>query len=1200
MISTKTLRYLSTLAATLTLGVAMADDTELFMYQSGANAPNPNVLIVLDTSANWQTRYATERAALLALGDYFATTGPTGASRGNVNVGLQTATGGNVDGAYLRFGLREMSNQTNRTAWKKTAETLNNDSTEKSNAPNPGLQYWELYQYLTGGNAISGSASNYRDYYQNGNSRSPWGAYFKDVSPASNTFPLGSAGATTYQQPGSISQTCARNYIIYISNGKVSGNSQAEQRACQALASLGGDAANQLSISPNSLQSNCVDEWARFLFKKDFASNQQYAGLQNVVTYMIEVEPATDTTSQSMTALLKSAANAGGGEYYAVTDAGTSAQLQAILEKILNQIQAVNSVFASVSLPVSVNQRSTNLNQVYMGVFRPDANASPRWLGNLKEYQLGFDTTTSSLMLIDARSNPTSPTSAVDAATGFIKHGMYSFWTYDDQYWSFAPDPNAPGPASDGPDGPMVERGAAAQLMRMLADGSGPQKPSARNVFTYTGTGTQVDLTGCGTSCEFSTTNSSVTATLAPTLIDWVRGADNKSTEGEYGVVATFGGGTTTSLKDTEIRPSVHGDVLHSRPAVINYNRTGTATNPDPNDVVVFYGANDGTLRAIQGGQAPYSGFEKWAFVAQETYSKLDRLWTNSPPITPPGTTAPTTIGGLSVTAGSNVITGFALGAADKLRLTMTASGLPGIPPNAYIVGFPFCSAIDPTLVCVALSQNATASGLGSITFTPNPRPYFFDGAVVPWVTPDATSITPTGTNKAYIFASMRRGGRMVYAFDVTDPDRPVLMWRRGCPNETNNTGCDPGWEEIGQTWSAPNVTAINASLGGSNPNNLALIFGAGYDPQVEDQDPIPASGGPSRTMGRGIYVVNAITGAIIRRFVSGSASGSGSNTTTVAGMNYAIPSDVAIVARSHLTNNTVPAYRAYVGDTGGNLWRLDLSNADPGKWIVTKLASLGGTGANARKFLYPPDVVLGDSTAAYPTGNFDFVVIGSGDREHPLNGLTTNPNYPDSVTIINRFYMIKDNSTGETYDAGNPPTFGGVTEADLFDTTSDLVQSTDTTTAQTALNALNSAKGWYITLLGLGSSGGASAGEKTVGAAATAAGVVYFGTHQPSPATTSNVCRPPLGIARLYAIDLVTGGAIPNYFIQGTLSAIGRFTTVAGGGFPPSPVPVAVKIGDSRREGVISGTQVLSTATGVGDRLRSFIRVIHDRRTPN
>ena len=48
----------------------------------------------------------------------------------------------------------------------------------------------------------------------------------------------------------------------------------------------------------------------------------------------------------------------------------------------------MNSVFASVSLPVSVNTQGTYLNQVYIGMFRPDEDAFPRWTGNLKQYKL--------------------------------------------------------------------------------------------------------------------------------------------------------------------------------------------------------------------------------------------------------------------------------------------------------------------------------------------------------------------------------------------------------------------------------------------------------------------------------------------------------------------------------------------------------------------------------------------------------------------------------------------------------------------------------------------------------------------------------------------------------------------------------------------------------------------------------------------
>ena len=64
----------------------------------------------------------------------------------------------------------------------------------------------------------------------------------------------------------------------------------------------------------------------------------------------------------------------------------------------------------------------------------------------------------------------------------------------------------------------------------------------------------------------------------------------------------------------------------------------------------------------------------------------------------------------------------------------------------------------------------------------------------------------------------MRRGGRTIYAFDVstidTDPTSPTLKWRNGCPNLADDTGCTAGFEEIGQTWSAPKVLKATGYIG--------------------------------------------------------------------------------------------------------------------------------------------------------------------------------------------------------------------------------------------------------------------------------------------------------------------------------------------------------------------------------------------------
>ena len=59
------------------------------------------------------------------------------------------------------------------------------------------------------------------------------------------------------------------------------------------------------------------------------------------------------------------------------------------LGDIFAKIQATNSTFASASLPVSATNRAVNANEVYIGMFRPDAAAKPLWYGNLKRYKIG-------------------------------------------------------------------------------------------------------------------------------------------------------------------------------------------------------------------------------------------------------------------------------------------------------------------------------------------------------------------------------------------------------------------------------------------------------------------------------------------------------------------------------------------------------------------------------------------------------------------------------------------------------------------------------------------------------------------------------------------------------------------------------------------------------------------------------------------
>ena len=106
-------------------------------------------------------------------------------------------------------------------------------------------------------------------------------------------------------------------------------------------------------------------------------------------------------------------------------------------------------------------------------------------------------------------------------------------------------------------------------------------------------------------------------------------------------------------------------------------------------------------------------------------------------------------------------------------------------------------------------------------------------------------------------------------------------------------------------------------------------------------------------TMGRGIMAIDGLNGDVI--WQAGPAPAGSSYSSTVAGMLYSIASDLTVLDRD--ADGYVD--RIYAPDTGGNIWRVDTDDTDPANWTVTQLAALGGTGAHARKFLYPPDVVL-------------------------------------------------------------------------------------------------------------------------------------------------------------------------------------------------------------------------------------------------
>jgi Tfp pilus tip-associated adhesin PilY1 len=601
------------------------------------------------------------------------------------------------------------------------------------------------------------------------------------------------------------------------------------------------------------------------------------------------------------------------------------------------------------------------------------------------------------------------------------------------------------------------------------------------NTFTYTLSTPQGDAIGAMRAASSGSAN----AALRDALIEWVRGQDNLEDENADG-------------SSTDIRASVSGDVLHSRPAVVNYNRR-TGTDADT-DVYVFYGSNDGVFRAVKGAFSsasgdPKAGSEIWGFIAPEFFPDLKRLRNNEPKIS---------------------------------------------------------------------------------SF--NKKPYFADGTIGVF-TLDSNldgkiDTTVDANDKAWLFMSMRRGGRFIYALDVSNPQDPKLLWKK--------SNADAGYSELGLTWSEPKVVRqINGHTG------PVLVFGAGYDAAVEDLDPATITGSDAttvttssgtftRSMGRGLYVVDAATGDILWA-AGGRPKPADMAASTVyvqvSGMDCSISSDVAVIR-----NQGGPVVnRGYVGDSCANLWRLDFNDSDKANWRVTKLAAVANlsTASGRRKFLFAPDVVHADG--------FDAVLLGSGDREHPFD-----------TTVINRMYMFKDYGRSTSPVTGNASTVPALSpagtnptlvEADLFDATTNCIQDESGcpagVTSTQAETDLANADGWFITL---------STGEKVVGSAVTLAGTTFFNTNQPSASAGGGACGSNLGIARQYQVSFEDATAVNDLAPGGGLTNADRSSIHAGGGYLPSPVPVVVQIGGQTVQAVISGVAVQQApGATLQSRLRKF-----------
>lgn len=774
--------------------------------------------------------------------------------------------------------------------------------------------------------------------------------------------------------------SCQNVYIVLMTDGEPELDTDANARIESLTGKTCATYKNSGSTSPGT-EKNCMPELAEYMYTRDLDGDATN-GVQRALTYTIGF--ATDQK------LLEDTASKGGGLYYTADSAET---LGAAFQGAITSILSKSSSFSSPAVAVNNYTRTESRNEAYYAMFLPQAGTN--WPGNIKKLSISASGGTATL-------RDSKGAVAINASSGQIAETAQTYW-------------------SASVDGPDVRKGGVGALLLGLLDPSASESnKDKRRILSNTGAG--------GVLQDFKTSNLSYSAFGLPDSDSLFNLFGVSDQEGFDDLIAWARG--WTNAERTERRDWILGDILHSRPLVLDYGaRAGfSVANPD---LRLLAGTNAGFLhmfRNVDGGEA-------WAFFPKEL--------------------APV------ISARRNDVVG--------------ARAIYGVDSSP-----------------VVYRKDANNDG----------------------------KIDRGDGDRMWVFFGLGRGGKAYYALDVTDPDNPVFMWRIDKSSS--------GFGELGQTWASPIVTTVPGHSGTGGVGKPVLIFGAGYD-EANDDHGTTAADVPD-TEGRGVFIVDAQTGALVWSVTPAAASTSNRQETGLL-------SSVTAPVKGLDSNGDGRTDRIYAPDVSGNVWRIDLAGADKQSWRIVKLAQLAqGDHAGDRRFFNAVEVV----STRYAGKDFDAVLVGSGDR--------SNPKATDNG---DRFYMLrdpqilpygKDKPTASECSAKpelDPRCQLPLTNASLYDATNDLIQVGSETERAAAKVALGNASGWFIDLK-------ASVGEKSLSSSLTLYGTVYFTTFSPdTSAQVTSMCEPKPGMGRLYAVSLADARSTRDFNQDSQLTLADRHAVI-------------------------------------------------------
>ena len=278
----------------------------------------------------------------------------------------------------------------------------------------------------------------------------------------------------------------------------------------------------------------------------------------------------------------------------------------------------------------------------------------------------------------------------------------------------------------------------------------------------------------------------------------------------------------------------------------------------------------------------------------------------------------------------------------------------------------------------------------------------------------------------------------------------------------------------------------------------------------------------PTSGKAASLIVVNLATGSIIREMVVDTAHPNG----------LASPAAVD-------TNGDGYVDTIYAGDLKGQLWKFDVSDADPSKWSWVLLFSAKDaptTTGIPQPITTAPEVIL--------RGGYRIVFVGTGKYLETAD---------KSSTQIQSFYGIFDDDKSKN-----------MVKSDLAKQTVTQVTQGGVTWRVSSENPIGTKKGWYLDL--------PIAGERVITDPVARSQKIIFTTFIPS----SDPCTPG-GVSWLMELNIVTGGTLlkPAFDVTGD-NLVNSSDMVAIG--DASKMPTGILLG----EGIATTPAIIGTDGGL------------------